>query len=417
MRSESKCIAFYVGFTTTLSNWIDPVTPFLHRLGFRIIVLHIDSLNFGFRTGMQPIERAYETYDIASAGLKGLIHFMKEQNISTIFMLAGLRSLMELLLIRSARMLGIKTVYLQHGLHTDDVTKFAILKMKTALVRRLPRVARHLYTLGMFLGFAAFHAQGTMKELKALRSFYLNKDNDQRRYDYALVYAHHYAEFMKSYFGYNDDQIFYSGYPVTQSEEDLLKVSHPFRSKGRKRVLFLHSNFISSGLTDITHEEERDYFHRIASMCRSFDYDLVIRIHPRDSLDEYRRHFQDISLDVQQSGDLLELVKDFDLIISQYSTALFSCILLNKPIVFMYYPGANMSSLVFKDIAFTANRDEELLLILESPNTWSGNLGKYNDFIHDFIGTGNSFEHQVMVMESIVCGAKSSLSCHARRSA
>ena len=42
-----KTIVFFIPTLDFVKNWIDPLYPFLEERGFKIVIMHINSLNFG----------------------------------------------------------------------------------------------------------------------------------------------------------------------------------------------------------------------------------------------------------------------------------------------------------------------------------------------------------------------------------
>lgn len=118
-----KNITFVLYHPSELSNWVIKLLPYMRDC--EISVLHIGHLH---QIEVKSIEDA-ALYDISSLPYTELVSLVEKlQPCMMVFL--SFRSLMELVLQRICISHGIRQVYLEHGLFSNDTLKFRKDKLK-----------------------------------------------------------------------------------------------------------------------------------------------------------------------------------------------------------------------------------------------------------------------------------------------
>ena len=396
--NPTKKIIFYIGFSNTLQNWIIPLVPFLKKK-YNIIIFHIDSLNF-FSNQPDVITNEIDAeYDIGRKKAISIVNLIININPVVIVFCTGLKPLMSMTLVQICKKLNIISIYLQHGLHLENATQFGIFKVKPVYRNYLSRILRQLLSLKTYIQFSLLFKDSYILNFKILWGFYFNTYNYLRKYNYAIVYAQKDKDFFINYFRFEKKNIFLSGYPLLST--NITREEKASTQKRKKRIIIIHSNFISTGIVSISYNDEKAYFEKISDLCNRFGYDLHINIHPRDSLEFYINLLSDLKIKVVQHLGLADYCKA-DLIISQCSTALFYPIYLKLPIAVMFFPDYNYVSKIFDEVSFSINSFNELSSFLSNKKKWSYKISYYANFIDKYIGRNNSYEHQAKTIIEIM---------------
>ena len=120
-----KTIVFYVHRTGLLSYFINPICEFLSK-DYRIVILHVDKKN-GYSYAPKESE-LYRLYDLSDMNVKGIMKLLGEINPSAVILL-GFISIYELLVLRICKHLGLKTIYLEHGIYSKETSTLPFSKL------------------------------------------------------------------------------------------------------------------------------------------------------------------------------------------------------------------------------------------------------------------------------------------------
>ena len=384
IRSDRN-IMFVIGYLDTIKNWVDPISKYLKNRGYVIHILHMQSLNFGVATDGIKVDPDYLLYDAGEMNLKSIERTMKSINpVATIF--PSFKSLFEVLLLKISQTLSIKTIYYQHGLYEDISFDFKIANKKSS-------ITRYLVLLSLVLQFVLYISKQKMRDLLLLFTTVAFAKYDTITFDHFILYSKYSHDMLMRRFSNIEDRVLYSGYPIVASDEELRKFLERSEQPTENYVLYLHQTFVRLNLTRIDYPRENAYLLNLSHICRAQNYKLVIRLHPRETIENYKLISEDDNIIMKQSDDLLENIISSKLVIGHYSTALFSSILLYKPILILYYPELKVESSVFKNFGVHANDANQFRKFIEDENSWRVDEEQYKLFIDYYIGTNNSYEN------------------------
>jgi len=384
IRSDQNII-FVISYLDSINNWIDPISKYLKDKGFVIHILHMQSLNFGVATEGIKVDPDYLLYDAGEMNIKSIEWTIKSINpVATVFL--SFKSLFEVLLLKMSQALRIKTIYYQHGLYEDISFDFKMANKKSSLTR-------YLILSSLVLQFVILISKRKMRDLSSFFSTIAFTRYDSITFDHFILYSKYSNDMLRRHFSNIKDNVIYSGYPVVDSDEELRQFLERSKQPTDNYVLYLHQTFVRLNLTQIDYPQENAYLLNLSNICRAQNYKLVIRLHPRETIENYKLISEDDNIIIKQSDDLIENIISSKLVIGHYSTALFSSILLYKPILILYYPELKVESSVFRNIGVHANNVDQFRKFIEDENSWRVDEEEYKLFIDYYIGTDNSYEN------------------------
>lgn len=327
-----KNIFFYVHRTGLLSYFVNPMCSVLSK-DFKITILHLDKKNgYSYAANMSPL---YNTIDLSSKSI-GEIEMLFKELKPIAFVSLGFISIFELLMLRIAKKMGVKTIFLEHGLYSKETASLPFRK----LIHKFGyTVSKNLYFLRRYIEFA-WTSGAFKKEIFVFWHCFRKKEYYITKFDKALFFAEYGRKMIGSLFHYKDNEVEYIGYPLakTNAEYEKYKDISRIPLTEEKKATFIHQPFILDGLVQWSYEEERDYFVQISDMLKGFGYSLSIQLHPRSDINTYLRLFKDTDIQVQQNMERSDF-KKFSLVVGHYSTALLYPIFFKIPVMLVDYPG------------------------------------------------------------------------------
>ena len=149
-------VIIFVPYLNFVETWIDPIYPFLKRNGYNIIILHIQSLSFGVAHNSE-IDKKYITYDIGKMSISNVERLLVKLNPEVIIFF-HFKSFADFLVLRISKHLGIKSIYIQHGLYYSKVFKFVIAKKGSSFLR-------YIFHLKQYIQLIIKNKKNVMNEL------------------------------------------------------------------------------------------------------------------------------------------------------------------------------------------------------------------------------------------------------------
>lgn len=391
-----KNIIFFVPYLNFINNWIDPIFPFLAEKGYNVVILHIQSLSFGIAPRSFNNKMNYGIYDVGKVNIKFIISLFRKLNPEAIVFL-HFKSFADFLMLRLSKSCGLKTIYIQHGLFGNNIFKFIFKNKKSSILR-------YMYLTRLYIQLLHLETNHIVKELHIARYYFFYNNYRGTKCDYAILYSEENLKFIQKMFDFSKNQVKFSGYPLVKYQRDLNFNSIEKNAAKKTKVFFIKENMIPFH-SDIGYEEEKEYFRRIIAICAKLNYELILKLHPREEKLFYDNllHGENIKI-MQGEVSLHELIEQADIVIGHVSTALFGAILLRKPIIILYYPGFKSDKItnMYETVGQKANSDDELYEILAHPETWDQKIRFYDNFIEERIGENNSYEHQAMTIIKVM---------------
>ena len=140
--------------------------------------------------------------------------------------------------------------------------------------------------------------------------------------------------YLTKHLNYNEKEVIISGYPFLERTG-----FNPFQSNNSKKtVLYISSALRIGGIIPISKKQEIIFYNNLLKQVTLANCRLIIKIHPLESLDFFQHEVfpnQNKNLKIYKDKNLSDLTIASDVIISDYSTALFYGIKYYKPILIL----------------------------------------------------------------------------------
>lgn len=331
--STKKRIVFVVYNLAFISNWIEKLLPYISHGEFYIF--HIGKLQ-KMSPKTLPDVNYLDCSNLSGPAIRKAVVAIKP-NVCVVF---NFRSLYEQLLMRICKNVGVRTVYLEHGLVSMNTTKFKKNKIKEAFRNTAYRQLNFLYKYAGYL----LSCKAIMREFGIFINVYFRGCFRMSPFDHYYLYSQRSVEKFSSIFDLKDGKCYtLVGYPIFNNQQQK-EESSLFIGSGRG-ALYVHQPFISDKFTSISYEEEKDYLLKLANILKPRYGSFIVLLHPRENLSVYRKRFEGTGIDIIQSPNNYKSFADKDLIIGHYSTALLYALYFNKPTVIIDYPHARLDSI------------------------------------------------------------------------
>lgn len=381
---EMKNIVFYVHRTGFLGYFVNPICSFLKEK-YDITVFHLDKRN-GFSSHGNG---DYQTIDLSDYSIDEIQQTLKKLAPEAVILL-GFISIYELLILRIATDLGLKTIYLEHGIFSKETSS---LQLKKLVYNFWGTSIKNLFFLRQYWDFIK-RSSNPKQEKEIFKQCVLKKNYSESKFSKALFFSYYGYKQINKLFQYEDSHVDFTCYPLTYDNEsfrELEALAHrPLAEK--KKAILIHQPFILDGLVNWSYEAEREHFISIAKKIEKYGYGLTLLIHPRESFERYNDLYKAYSINVKQKINKTDY-KEYSLAIGYYSTALFYPIFLRIPLLIINY-GKKIKAMESTFYPLSCNLPVEGSM---------GLIQKYDEFIKEYMGTSEcSFEHAASVLDRAI---------------
>ena len=319
-------ILFVIYHPGTLVNWITKLQPYL--VNNKISVIHIGKLH-GINVNTIP---GLDLYDISKYSYwrqKKLIERLEPD----VVVYLSFRSLYQLVLQRICYEKNIKTVYIEHGLFSQDTIGHNLDRLKHV-------DKKALFKRNLRYGLSSVERIICSSFFKELRVFYkyVKGDFGVAPYNHYFVYSPRSYKELSRIFLLDEHNTTLVGYPIFLDEEQKTTADQFVDKNKRIGILYVHQPLIKDGIATCNYNDEKDYIVNIAASLKDRYGDLTLLLHPRSELKEYQERFKNEKIEVVQSPNNYRIFADKSLIVGHYSTALLYGLYFNIPTVVLDFP-------------------------------------------------------------------------------
>lgn len=341
--ANRKKILFVTYSVSLIYNWVVKLIPYLFDC--EVLVLHIRKLENVSLSQKIPVSNI----DITGFSYRRISNIIDKYNPS-ICVFFNFKGIIEQLLLRICKEKCIKTLYLEHGIITNDVITFKKLKL-AHLSKRFKRVFIQLY---QYLSFI-LRSNNPLYEARLLYKTLRHNIFSLSTFDYYFVFGHRCMKFLSKIFPLKENRnAFIVGYPLFESSKQRNEATAKEEQK-KLGVLYIHQPFIRDQYTTISYEKERAYLMKWAEKLVPEFGVFTILLHPREDLNYYRALYNKTNIKVIQSPNNYLIFKQSRLVLGHYSTALLYPLYFNIPTYIIEYPHVAMPSIfenIFPSLAF-----------------------------------------------------------------
>lgn len=373
-------VLFFIYRTNFIRNWVQNIKPYFENMDIEIYVFCLDDSFLDF-----PNYKGFNITNISSFKIIDILQILKAIKPDALIVL-GYRSLLELLMVRISKLLNIKTIYMQHGIVSEEDLSLFFEKNKNEFIISFKRYIKYLKLFSEYLFIQ--HVK-IIHEIKVLIKAFFFANYKNMGLDKFLLFSQHGYIFHKKIFHFSDNQVEIIGYPVFMKKSNL-KIIPTVIPRNKKYVLYIHQNFIQSNNTKITYEEEKEYLNEIIKTTNDCGFLFVIQLHLSESIENYKEFYRNDDVIVIQNNNLAGLVNNCSFVVGHFSTVLLIPILLNKPLLLFDYPKIVVSPDFYNDVGIQIKSLIYYSKILNSPNAID--VIKYKSFREKHLGTKNHFE-------------------------
>lgn len=274
------------------------------------------------------------------------------------------------IIIRACRNMGIKTVFLMHGVlstkdHIDQGVK--IIDSAFGISDRLNRLPKYVRLFRQYVRAAMTNDVADSLDheiyLYLLRQAispggnllgkWIYKDSCA---DFALVYSENDRVLFASKFGYSEDRVDVVG---NYNLDDLYYV-HELKSNTKETVASVSGNYIvyvENGFSDPkftvsgwTEDLVADEVEGLASVCEDLGYQLILKLHPSSDYSTLvERVAQNKIIKTVLHCDLAELIVGSFCVLGQSSSVLMMALAVRKPVIILDIPPLDLKGTFYKD--------------------------------------------------------------------
>lgn len=327
-----------------LTNWVAKLAPYLND--HRVSALHIAKLHKVVPADVKGVN----LYDVSDYSYQKAEKLTKSLS-PDVFVFLSFRSILELTYHRICTNLGIKKIYVEHGMFSGDTLKFRTNKLKQEFFTMFRRQTSFLFTHAGWL----LRCGNIIPEIKLFYNVYRKGRFDLVPYDHYYIFSRRsYDNYSKLFPMDENKNVTYVGYPIfnDESQKNMADV------KQGGGILYVHQPLISDGLAHISFEEEKQWLVKLAERLNPKYGTFTILLHPRGDLDAYKERFKDTLIDVVKSPNNFRLFADKDLIVGHYSTALLYGLYFGKPTLVLDYPTMHNDPLFAELFTYVDNVDQ-----------------------------------------------------------
>ena len=285
-----------------------------------------------------------------------------------------------------------KTIYFQHGLslpfgsfNIKSIGQGKTMKDKLLSLRRYSYFYRSIVANLFLLAEKRRFLKIILK--RTYQVFFLHGRFNYPKYglkefhcDLGLVFGKKDKEYLVEKNGFRAEDVLIGGYPMLKAVDNKNGSGLP-----ENYVLYISSGLLKSKVIPITTEDERLFYMGLAKNAKNTGKNIVLKLHPTEDLSLFQEYMRDFNnAFVYKDFNLSNLVANAEIVIGDYSTALFYAIWYRKPLILLRSEFFEKYPFDFVDYGIgekVYNHDIEQYLTV-APKV---DIKCYNDFLLEFI--------------------------------
>ncbi|MBI5482356.1 MAG: hypothetical protein HY906_26105 [Deltaproteobacteria bacterium] len=347
---RARNLLYFDHWTVGIHNFAR-LHPLLERAGIEASLLHAGSFKHLKCPEVQTVD-GIEAIDISHFGTRFVRRALERLRPDALLML-DCSFMLDRAVILACRGLGIRSIYLQHGVLPDFDAFAAIVPMKDAVYKedRLRRAIPYLkFDLPNYF-LSGLHLDPRFLLDSAVYRYCLGLFREPTQYlfypppspenltDVALVYSNADRDRHVEGFGYRPDQVIVVGNP---NLDDAMAQRYSSRAECARAegipdapyVLYLEDAFVGDGWKGWTVASRRAHLKEVEDCCRDAGYHLVVKLHPQSARERSPDDFAGLTnSSVLGQARIADLVRFAERCVGHISSTVRLPILMGKPLL------------------------------------------------------------------------------------
>lgn len=399
----SEKIIYFDYWTRGIRHFAD-IDKYLRRQNCETLLVHL-----GSQRG-EPIQEPHEIQGIRARDIAlyrgSLVTMLMRERPDIVLLLNNQTE--DRILIRACRHLGIRTVYLMHGILTPKEALSdaqALVDSAFGVRERLRRGPRYMRLLVEYMRAATLQSLAGLLDREIYTYFMRQaispggnllgawKYRDSCA-DMALLYSEIDRELVVSCMGYEaKDTVIVGNYNLDTLMQRLLARQQPPAAASLERnVVYIENGFSDPKypIPGWTEDLVADEVIGVANVCNELGYRLTLKLHPSSDYSVLPRRLEyHPGIDVIMHCDLAELIINSSVVCGQSSSMLMMALAARKPIAILSIPplGLQISTFADRGLGLLVQSYEQLQEFMKSYDTLRDRypLPPYRDILH-FVG-------------------------------
>lgn len=371
--NKTKNIIFW-GSLHTINILIKPIFHELEKQNYCPILL-TDKKLFNLSKKDSYLDE-YRIEEIKTSSLNKIAEVIKKIDPVAII-ISNNKSLSNLIILRLAYILSIRSIYMQHGIFSSRV----VFLKPDSYFKSIRKFLRLLYIYFQFCNYGEY----TIYRLsKALYLIYKKKQlyTQYNLLNNALVFSMHDLKHVNEEMGIKKENIFITGYPGSNREYKT--------ESSKKNIVLLFQQTLGRFKGIYSYDEEIELYAKINEYCNKLNKKLIIKLHPNEKLENFSSHHLFNKLCFYDDMDNFDAIfSKTEIVLSRYSTALNMAVLNKKPIILLPLGEKSKTKidyLHFSKVGVIAECVIMVNQILMNESLMYSKIGDYSNFIEEYIG-------------------------------
>jgi len=378
-------LVFFV-YNLSMVNYLTDQQYIFLRKEYNVIVIHISKLTKD-RSKIVHFDKEYNIIDISYYSLLRIRKLLKKIDpVALVFY--TFHSQYDYLLLSISNKLRIPSIFHDHGI------VFGESKAKGRYRINLYRIIRTV-----IFNFNLLQSAISDWKCNMIKDYYFNKSKKHQGFTKYFFYSKNNYNYYKQFFPISSENSCIGGVPIAKTKNE---ITDHIIYQDEKRVLYFHQPFVKFKFTNITYDEEIQYYNKLALKVREAGYKLTIRLHPSQRPNDYKRLYHHNLISFDTSRDILKSTAKASVVIGHWSTALAIPILLEKRTIVLSFPGVHEEFIHYYDIY--KNLTTRIHKIDDITNELLTNVKKDHntEYAEYLLGYDNTYEDNTKLLINLI---------------
>jgi len=204
--------------------------------------------------------------------------------------------------------------------------------------KKFNKIIKLLKYIKIFIYHSLINKKNIIYDLYTIFNIFLLKKYNRLKFNYAIFFSEYNRQELSGIIKTNFNKYDIVGYPIFSSMRQNLEKRTNENLIDEKKILYIHQPFILDKLSEIDYSLEKCYIMKIYDVVIKNKYELIIKIHPRESISNYSYLSNLPGCTLVENGDLTKYVMSSNIVLGHTSAALLTALYFDKPLILLHYP-------------------------------------------------------------------------------